>query len=503
MFITLQFPLADSRRFVCEYTGRLVTPPWPLADPTRHFIRSVGPVRRRRPGFVGDWFGEDLLCDAKGAFKYALPKGTNASRRISGVVPIPTFRKYFAGGSPRWAGAVARIDVGFSINEQRVSPGRHKQAKISYFQDLALNCLTRPITVPGQTKGVRELVTTRDALARRMLQVTTSTLEPPTHIFNWWITPGCPLVLIETTYHSYLSDSLGALDRAWTSDARDTAPIAAHYFSQIERYGYTVPVWIVLHDTDADQVALRNLRIHLWRLHNEREVLKSILALCLEGKLLPAKSDALRDYLARQSDRLRRSRTEGFLQRQLVDYAYRLDDLINKGDLVKLKEILDSIGPGVSASVMPIASQNSPQSMIGRGPQTVIYLQNGNFMVEDRSQNIGKVENAGAIIGGSATVSGGTYQGSGIQEASDALQVDLGALANELARLRAELRSRAVEVDQDLVVASVAEAQRAATEGDRAGVIHALRKAGSWALSVATEVGAEIAAKVIGSAIGM
>jgi hypothetical protein len=124
-------------------------------------------------------------------------------------------------------------------------------------------------------------------------------------------------------------------------------------------------------------------------------------------------------------------------------------------------------------------------------------------MVEDRSQNIGKVENAGAIIGGSATVSGGTYQGSGIQEASDALQVDLGALANELARLRAELRSRAVEVDQDLVVASVAEAQRAATEGDRAGVIHALRKAGSWALSVATEVGAEIAAKVIGSAIGM
>lgn len=504
MFITLQFPLADSRRFVETNTGRLLAPPWPLADPSRHFIRSVGPVRNRPRGFTGDWTGEDLLCNAKGALKFSFPKGVRPSGIIEGTALIPNFRRYFAAGSPRWAGAVARIDIGFSVAETRFDKyGRPKRAGLSYFQDLALSCLTLPVTVPGQTKGNRELVTIGSALARRLLQVTTSTQDPPERILSWWITAGCPLVLIEAAYQPYFSSSLGALDRAWTSDARDTDPIAAHYISRVQRGEFTVPVWIVLHEPGADPVALRNLRIHLWRLHNEREVLKSILAFCIEERLTPAKSDTLRDYLARQSDRLRRGRTEGFMQRDLVNYAYQLDDLVNRNDISKLKAILDSLSPGISASVMPIASSRSQGFMPEQMPQTLVYLENGNIMIEDRSQKIGKVENAGAIIGTEATVSGGNFQGSGAQLIGGADEVDLNRLAVELSSLRAELRSRAVEVEQDLAVAGVAEAERAAAEGDQTGVINALRKAGSWALSVATEIGTTLAAAVIQKAIGM
>jgi hypothetical protein len=504
MFITLQFPLADSRHFVNSYTGRLGAPPWPLADPARHFVRSVGPVRSRRPGFTDDWPGEDLPCDAKGAVKFAIPGGAQIETSYRIVQLKPAFRRYFAGGNSRWAGAVARIDVGFSVIEKRIQAGnRNEGLSISYFKDIALSCLASPVIVPGQTDGYRELVTVGSALARRMLRATTSTIAPPERTENWWITPGCPLVLIEANYHSSIPEPLAALDRAWKSSLRDTDPIAAHYFLTVRRHGVTVPVWTVLHDPDADRAALRNLRIHLWRLHNEREVLKSILALCLEERLTPAKNDKLRDYLARQSDRLRRSRTEGFIQRDLIDYAYQLDDLINKTDISKLKEIIDTLGPGVTASVMPVVLPNHRKVQLESQPHTLIYLESGNMMIEDKSQRIGTVGSAGAIVGGAAQVSGGSFQGSGTQMAAVAAEADLSKLAEELSILRNELRKLAKDVDQDLAVANVAVAEKAAGEGNRAAVIGALSKAGNWVLSVATQIGTTLAAEVIKASMGI
>lgn len=335
-----------------------------------------------------------------------------------------------------------------------------------------------------------------------MLSVTTSTVAPPEHFEKWWVVAGCPLILIEDTYDSSFSHSLDGLDRAWSSELRDADPIAAHYFLRVQQRGVTVPVWIVLHDSGADKGALRNLRIHLWRLHNEREVLKSILTLCLEERLAPAKSELLRDYLAKQSDRLRRRRAEGFSQRELLDYAYQLDDLINQQDIAKLKSILDSIGPGISASVMPIVQGTEPETSAEQAPHLLVYLESGNLMI-DKSQKIGRVENAGAIVSGDAQISGGSFQGSGTQGADALAGVDLAQLAQQLSTLRKELRSQGDDVEQDLVVADVAKAERAATQGDRAGVLKALSKVGQWALDAATQIGTTLAAEVIRAATGL
>ena len=505
MFVTFQFPLADARRFVCEYTGRLVAPPWPLADPARHFVRSIGPVRNRRRGFTVDWPGEDMMCDAKGAIKFALHRGAAPIVPARGSYLNPAFRRYYAGGNPRWAGAIARLDMGFSVIKSPTGIYDQSMAdEIARYENVALACLTLLVNVPGQTNGARPLVTTGAALARRILNVTTSTRNPPLHVNNWWITPGCPLILIEDLYDSTQSSPLDALNRAWISASRETDPIAAHYFSTVKHRGFTVPVWIVLHDMEADPVALRNLRIHLWRLHNEREVLKSILTLCIEERIKPSESYELRDYLARQSDRLRKRRTEGFAQRDLIDYAYQLDNMVNGSDSTKLKSILEAIGPGLTSSVMPVTQAHRFSEVLYgqlQAPQTLVYLENGNMMVEDNSQRFDKVENVGAIISGNASVSGGNFQGSGTQALPSS--VDLDELAKELATLRNELRSRATEMDHDLVVANVATAEKAALDGDRAGVVTALRKAGEWAFGVAVQIGTTVAAAVIKASIGV
>jgi hypothetical protein len=81
--------------------------------------------------------------------------------------------------------------------------------------------------------------------------------------------------------------------------------------------------------------------------------------------------------------------------------------------------------------------------------------------------------------------------------------IDLPQLANELSRLRQEMKKEAVAPDNDIAVSDVAKAEQAAKVGDGSKVIEHLRSAGSWALEVGTKVGTELAVKVIKAAIGI
>jgi hypothetical protein len=58
-------------------------------------------------------------------------------------------------------------------------------------------------------------------------------------------------------------------------------------------------------------------------------------------------------------------------------------------------------------------------------------------------------------------------------------------------------------VDHDHAVAYVATAEKAASDGDRAAVVTALRKAGEWAFGVAVQIGTTVAAAVIKASIGV
>ena len=93
-----------------------------------------------------------------------------------------------------------------------------------------------------------------------------------------------------------------------------------------------------------------------------------------------------------------------------------------------------------------------------------------------------------------------------ISETATVQQIDLGSLAEELARLRAELKSRAAnssDASQDTAIGQVALAETAARSGDRRGALAALKSAGTWVLNVAKDIGVELAAKTISGAIGL
>ena len=82
--------------------------------------------------------------------------------------------------------------------------------------------------------------------------------------------------------------------------------------------------------------------------------------------------------------------------------------------------------------------------------------------------------------------------------------LDLAKLAEQLAAVRSAMKKAAPEstLEQDDQIGHIAQAQLAAQEGDEAGALAHLKRAGTWALAVAKQIGMEIAALTIAHAMG-
>jgi hypothetical protein len=105
-----------------------------------------------------------------------------------------------------------------------------------------------------------------------------------------------------------------------------------------------------------------------------------------------------------------------------------------------------------------------------------------------------------AVVGRGNVVVGNTFYQ--LWQKMDA-QPDLNKLAGELAQLRTAMRSQAKEVEDDLKVAAVAEAEKAAKEGNGPATLEALKSAGGWALGVAEKIGVGVAIAAIKTAMGI
>jgi hypothetical protein len=82
-------------------------------------------------------------------------------------------------------------------------------------------------------------------------------------------------------------------------------------------------------------------------------------------------------------------------------------------------------------------------------------------------------------------------------------EIQLEALATELSQLRSRLKEEATEPEHDIAVGSVALAESAAKEGNGPKTLEHLAGATRWALDVASNIGARVAAAAIRSSLGM
>ncbi|MDR6661418.1 hypothetical protein J2W51_004004 [Tardiphaga robiniae] len=79
----------------------------------------------------------------------------------------------------------------------------------------------------------------------------------------------------------------------------------------------------------------------------------------------------------------------------------------------------------------------------------------------------------------------------------------ISGLAQELNELAAEMGRQARTTEQHQAVKSMTEADQAVRDGDKETASEKIKAAGAWALKVATDLGKDVAAKVIASQLGL
>lgn len=276
MFLVLQFPFADARGFLEKDAGRLRLPAWPLATPGKDFIRSSGPVRPRLMGGVEDWPGEDQYGDASHALKFPnrlqrIPIFANGSLASLNCA----FRRFYSDG------VMARMDIGFNI-EFPFCPQPEQVDLVSLVRQIVE--LSVQVKDKDQVRQVVNLIDAGQLLAQHFLNASTDhkrTAVAPSEA--WWFSAGVPSVIIE-----YLGTAKAPAHTKKVLSVSAAGGILSHCWLQTGRQRFSA--WFVEKQA-CDQDALRRLRIHLVRLHAERECLKCILIHLRENNRLPIKRD--------------------------------------------------------------------------------------------------------------------------------------------------------------------------------------------------------------------
>lgn len=308
MFQLLLHPIADLRPLLPDRdVARLLRPLWPTPTARRDFVRSSGAVKPRLQGGADEWAGEDNFADASLALRLPNQLRHQAVGQAQAASTIGhVFRRFYC------SGIVGRYEVGFRVT-------RHSSAPLSpteTAQWLAATT-TLPVRLRRQTH-TQPLLKAGSDLAQQFLNASTDR-KAASQPEAWWVAAGEPALLVE--YRG--EDGLSPLPHARVvSSARVGAEVLHHAWLEIE--GQRLSTWLLRRDDPAIQAdELRKLRIHLVRLHCERECLRLVLEAAMQqrlGQTVP-QADELDDYLDQSLPLVTRPVSHGVEQSQLIEVA--------------------------------------------------------------------------------------------------------------------------------------------------------------------------------------
>lgn len=366
MFIAFQNPLADMRPFLPAETNRLVSPTWPLPQPGKEFLRSFGPVEVRKRGGVEEWSGEENYCRAKRALRFdPCLRGLLIVPPEISTMPRCVFRRFFSNGN-----AVARLEVGL-----RVGARTDDFWPLSGSMCLALirSCLSLTVKVPLEKKAATkcDLLSAGQHIARHFLKATTRIVGG--HLLpreDWWVGAGDPLMLIE-----YFSGELTPLPKHSQQVITPEKAGLALSYCRVQASGRPVGIWFLEAIAGSDRDVQRRLRIHLFRLHAERECLKRVLRIIAQGKfevkLHTPSSDRLQDYLRNSAQFLSRDKSHGFNQKDILETVRQFEDIVVPGErnsvLAALKNIRGNIFRAIDQLTVPGKEASGSIYVLGSG----------------------------------------------------------------------------------------------------------------------------------------
>lgn len=431
MLIALQFPIADGRGFLKQAPARLPLPSWPIPIPETEFVRSFGIVRRRARGYIGleTWSDDFLFSSAASAFKFP----DLGVRRLGELRPTGAFRRLFCDGA-----AVARVEVGLGMRARVPLDGDAVLRAVKDFLDLPTEVTSysgKPLRNPFQLQG--------PSLAKLYFCASSRTKDLASPGALKYTTACEPMMLVDYFDATATgTPELAALPaKCRTVDPQAVGGVALSY-TKFMNGGKSVGIWFVGHGAE-NKDAARRLRLCLFRLHAEQQVLAQVLRWMAQGAIGyeagSSASESLESYLNTTTRVIFQDRRNGMDQGAIRDVLAAYEWVMGAGERDLLFQLL---GRARRQVLQKVKRFTEPRPAGVRDMYVSIYgntitegqlniMANGTQQIVTTNYGSNNVFHGDAIAAGNITESFNTASKAPNSEIQDALQ----ALTKNIAQL--------------------------------------------------------------------
>lgn len=418
LFVVVQFPFADLRSLIGPASGRLDRPSWPLVEPRVDFVRSFGQISPRMRGGVAEWAGEEVFCRANSAVRFP-----NHLRKLQlGVAPLAAnidrvFRRFNSDGT------VARFEACLQLAflPQETATNEASPLSDNHVDQLLRQCTELPSRIRGANGEWQTLplIGCAGLLAKQYLRATTNRKSAVT-TQPWWFSCGSPTMLVESVQPQRLPLPRNAQLILETGNVSVFHSWRKHGTAQ---FG----LWF-LQSQAPDKDVLRRLRIHLLRLHAERECLRQIITLILrrtfEYSASVESSELTQQYLNEAIRAVERGERGSFNLSTLLDAA---------------RQAVEGASPGANATLLRMRRQiaEKVRRFIEQSERAPRIVNIGEQM--NNSIQIGNVSITGDFNVVTAQNIRDSFNKASTPGISNALKEKLQALTVEVSKLAAQL----------------------------------------------------------------
>lgn len=424
-FYSIQYPIADLRPFI-PGAPRLTRPEflWPRYE--SDFVRSVGQLVPRPEGGVAPWAGEETYVRASNAVRFA---GDLRDAPLAASLDSLTcaFRRMHTDGGP-----VTRVEVALW--------GRPRDGKAELGTQLR-EFLATPVRVRDGIEASWgapvDLVAAGAPMARHLLRARAPMSESGDQ--PWWVAAGDPAIIIE---HAQL-EQVGVPTYAKALRAFEQQHITIHHW-HLAINGVRARVWMIGYDRDAPPEVLRELRIHLSRLHAERQclgqVLRTVATRQMEFERGSGQSEDFQAYLLAAAHRLLRRDALNIDQTEILAAAEELSDLVEVGQRDSLLALIRRIRPNVIRQIERLIEREQTRAHVIQ-----VYVE-GDYVGEQVIIKDNVIYNGNLVVAKTIENSFNVMNDSGADDALKAqleeLHVTIGTLAEKLDPAKAEQVAR-------------------------------------------------------------
>ena len=505
MLLTLRIPVVDLRPFCRPDYPQGVRFPATWSE-DKEFVRHFGPVIKRPRGPMNPWISERAFCQYDRALRFPPSYQSLLTADVPEFAFFRVMRRLYPATT---LNDLFHVDVQlasrprrFSSDWEAVRQYRLAEADLVSMVNAVLSLPTTVLSAPN-SPAKQPLGKSGPSLASA-LDTATTTMRP-----SGRVVAGAPAIALEVEREELVSTRWAGL---WEIDDGLRLSARAVVFG-----GRTVNVFVVgrrLRRIDRNRS--RALRIHLLRLHSEREYLRRIGRLLANDGFLEGCSQAqierIQNALNQSLATLTRARSNGFSTPELTA-AFIADRTISGSELEVLTQRVQVFRPIIGTRLRRLQELEDTaaakwREFLEQNPdgKNYIYISEAHMSHYDqRGSQIG-------AVGDNASATNFSFGGQLNVQAMPATDVE--ALQSALRTLRKRLADQlltdsVIDVDSEEVsatqignaIGALSEAEEAISVKDNQRVLGALRRSGRWLAAFAQEVGIDVAAAAIRAAL--